>query len=187
MQEKEHEIIIPTKFLSLIKTDTKENENIEIEISKNYISISQKNTIIFSRIIKDTYRDYEKVIPLDNDKRVTLKKEDLIAGLKRVSIFSNRATKQITFIIKNNTLTLLTEDSEKAAEGKETIQCDFTSEEELKIGFNANFFLDALNNLKSENVNMFLSGPLGAAVLSEQEEKEKTEKLLLLMPIRLND
>ena len=184
---KEHEIIIPTKFLSLIKTDTDTTQQIELEVSKNFISLSQKNTIIFSRIIKDTYPDYEKVIPLDNEKRATINKQDLLSALKRVSIFSNRSTKQTTFVFEKNKLTLLTEDSEKAAMGKEEISCDFTIEEQLKIGFNATFFLEALSNLKSENINIFLNGPLSAAILTEQEQKEKTDKLLLLMPIRLND
>lgn len=186
-QPKGHEIIIPTKFLTLIKTDTDNTTQIELEVSKNFISLSQKNTIIFSRIIKDDYPDYEKVIPLDNEKSAIVNKNELISALKRVSIFSNRSTKQITFIFNKKELTLLTQDSEKAAEGIEKIKCDFSTEEELKIGFNATFFQEALNNLNSSSVNMFLNGPLSAAILTEQEQKEKTDKLLLLMPIRLND
>ena len=186
-QTKEHEIIVPLKFLTLINNFINNKEKIELEISENYISISHKNQTIFSRIIKDTYPDYEKVIPLDNNKKLKINKRELIQAIKRVAIFSNRSTKQITLKINENETTIQTEDAENAATGKETIVSEFNDTEELKIGFNANFMLEALNNINQENINIFLNGPLSAAIIAEKEEKTKKDKLLLLMPIRLND
>ena len=119
-------------------------------------TLSYKNTTIYSRIIKDNYPDYEKVIPLDNNKTLTTNKQNLINAIKRVSIFSNRATKQITLTITNKQTTISTEDAEQAAKGKETIESQFNNTEELKIGFNSNFILEALGNIKNENITMFL-------------------------------
>ena len=178
---------MPVKFLSLINSFIEKKDKIELEISENYISISHKNQTIFSRIIKDTYPDYEKVIPLDNNKNLKINKRELIEAIKRVSIFSNRSTKQITLKINKNETTIQTEDAENAATGKETIASEFKETEELKIGFNATFMLEALNNISMENINIFLNGPLSAAIIAEKEEKTKKDKLLLLMPIRLND
>ena len=187
-QTKEHEIIIPTKFLNLISSFIKKAEKIELEISKNYISIFHKDLTIFSRIIKDTYPDYEKVIPLDNDKQLSINKTNLINAIKRVSIFSNRATKQINLkTINTKEVILSTEDAEKATKGKETISCNYSDSEEFKIGFNAHFLLESLHNIKKEEITIFLKGPLSAAVITEKNDKENTDKLLLLMPIRLND
>jgi DNA polymerase-3 subunit beta len=186
-QTKEHEIIVPIKFLTLLNSFIDKKDKIELEISENYISVSHKNQTIFSRIIKDTYPDYEKVVPLDNNKQLTINKENLIDSIKRVSIFSNRSTKQITLKINKQETTIQTEDAENAASGKETIQSEFSDENELKIGFNANFILEALNNINQKEITIFLNGPLSAAILAEKEEKTEKDKLLLLMPIRLND
>ena len=183
----EKEIIIPTKFLSLLTGFVEKNDSVEIEISKNHLSLSYKKTTIYSRIIQDTYPDYEKVIPIDNDKTLVTNKSKLSSAIKRVSIFSNRSTKQITFNITNKKLTISTEDSESAARGKEDLDCDFNSTEDLKIGFNSTFLLEALGNIQNENIGMFLSGPLSAAVVAEKSKDKKTDKLILLMPIRLND
>jgi len=183
----EKEIIIPTKFLSLLSSFVEKNDSVEIEISKNHLSLSHKKTTIYSRIIQDTYPDYEKVIPLDNDKTLIVNKTKLSSAIKRVSIFSNRSTKQITFNIVNKKLTIHTEDAENAAKGKEVLDCEFNSTEALKIGFNSNFLLEALGNLENENIGMFLSGPLNAAIIAEKSKDKKTDKLILLMPIRLND
>ena len=184
-QEKEFEIIAPIKFLTILTSFINKTENIEIEISSNYISLSYKNISLFSRIIKDTYPDYEKVIPLDNNKTLTIEKKELIEAIKRVSIFSNRTTKQITLNIEKNNIEITTEDAENAAAAKETINCNFDSNEKLKIGFNSSFILEALGNTTNPKTTMFLKESLSAAILVEKNEK--TDKLILLMPIRLND
>lgn len=186
-QGQEFEIIAPMKFLTILSSIIEKTETIEIEISSNYMSLSYKNVSLFSKIIKDTYPDYEKVIPLDNNKTLTVDKKDLTDAIKRVSIFSNRSTKQITLKINSNRLELSTEDAENAASGKETMECVFNSDEGLKIGFNANFVLDAMAAIKDNKVSMFLNTALSAAIISEKNEKKKTDKLILLMPIRLND
>lgn len=187
LENQEQEIIIPTKFLTLLTSFVDKKENAEIEISKNHMSLSYKNTTIYSRIIKDNYPDYEKVIPLDNNKTFTTNKKDLINAIKRVSIFSNRSTKQITLDIGNQKTTISTEDSEQSAKGAETINSQFNNMDNLKIGFNSMFILDALNSIKSEQITMFLNGSLNAAILSETSPDKKMDKLVLLMPIRLND
>ena len=187
LDNQEQEIIIPTKFLTLLTSFVDKKENAEIEISKNHMSLSYKNTTIYSRIIKDNYPDYEKVIPLDNNKTFTTNKKDLINAIKRVSIFSNRSTKQITLDIGNQKTTISTEDSEQSARGAETISSQFNNMDNLKIGFNSMFILDALNSIKSEQITMFLNGSLNAAILSETSPDKKMDKLVLLMPIRLND
>ena len=187
LDNQEQEIIIPTKFLTLLTSFVDKKENAEIEISKNHMSLSYKNTTIYSRIIKDNYPDYEKVIPLDNNKTFTTNKKDLINAIKRVSIFSNRSTKQITLDIGNQKTTISTEDSEQSAKGSETISSQFNNMDNLKIGFNSMFILDALNSIKSEQITMFLNGSLNAAILSETSPDKKMDKLVLLMPIRLND
>ena len=186
-QPKEYEIIVPIKFLTLLNSFIDKNDNIELEISENYISVSYKNQTIFSKIIKDSYPDYEKVIPLDNNKQLTINKNDLIDAIKRVSIFSNRSTKQITLKINKTETRIQTEDAENAASGKEIISSLFNHDEELKIGFNANFILEALNNIDNKEVTIFLNGPLSAAIIAEKDKTEEKDKLLLLMPIRLND
>ena len=187
LENQEQEIIIPTKFLTLLTSFVDKKENAEIEISKNHMSLSYKNTTIYSRIIKDNYPDYEKVIPLDNNKTFTTNKKDLINAIKRVSIFSNRSTKQITLDIGNQKTTISTEDSEQSAKGAETISSQFNNMDNLKIGFNSMFILDALNSISSEQITMFLNGSLNAAILSETSPDKKMDKLVLLMPIRLND
>lgn len=186
-QEKEFEIIVPTKFLTILAETIEKGEQVEIDISNNYMSLSYKNISLISKIIKDTYPDYEKVIPLDNDKSISINKKDLKDAIKRVSIFSNRSTKQITIEAQKTELTVMSEDADNAAKGKERIACTYSGEEGFKIGFNSSFLLESIACLKKTDMHIFLKNPLGATIITEKEEAQKTDKLILLMPIRLND
>jgi DNA polymerase-3 subunit beta len=92
--ETEHSLVVPGKFLKIIKSTIKEEEVLRVDIDENTLSTNQKNFTITTRIIKETFPDFNSVIPDNNTIQATLKTEELIACLKRVSIFSNRTTKQ---------------------------------------------------------------------------------------------
>ena len=183
--DKDFEIIAPTKFLTILSSFIEKKDKIDLEISNEYMSLSHKNITLFSKIIKDNYPDYEKVIPLDNNKTLQVNKKQIEEAIKRVSIFSNRSTKQITLNIENSHVELTTEDAENNTRGKEKIIATYKGEENIKIGFNSHFILEAITNIKKEDVIFFLNNPLSAAIISEKEKE--TDKLILLMPIRLND
>ena len=187
IQEKEFEIIVPTKFLTILSSTIDNNEQIEIDISNNYMSLSYKNISLFSKIIKDTYPDYEKVIPLDNDKTLVVEKKELKGAIKRVSIFSNRSTKQVTLEARKNEIIIRSEDADNAARGKEKIKCSYNGDDGFKIGFNSNFLLEAIGCVQKKEINMFLKSSLSASIITEKDELKKSVKLILLMPIRLND
>ena len=68
--------------------------------------------VITSRIIKDPYPDYEGVIPKDNNKTLVINNEKFSEAIKRVSIFSNKSSRQISLELSENNITISTEDPE---------------------------------------------------------------------------
>jgi DNA polymerase-3 subunit beta len=70
-------------------------------------------------------------------------------------------------------------------EATEELQVDYSADE-LLIGFNAVYLLDALRHMDSETVSLSLKSPVGAGLLEEAEgAKEGEEYLCLVMPLRL--
>ena len=67
-----------------------------IEISKNHLSLSYKKTTIYSRIIQDTYPDYEKVIPIDNEKTLYLYQPKKDRASKIIKFFEQTHNPNIT-------------------------------------------------------------------------------------------
>ena len=176
-------IILPIKFLKLIYHFLSETKDIELMVGENHAQIYFEGTNVSTRLIKDVYPDYEKVIPKDNDKELKVQTKDLISSLKRVSVFSNKKTKQATMLIKNNLIEVKTEDIETSTSAKEIIKCEYESEE-IKIAFNSEYFKEILEKTDTEKTIILLKNPLSAALILPPGSPKN--KLSLLMPLRLN-
>ena len=185
-EETKQELIIPTKFLTLVYPFLEKEKKLNIEFSKSHISISLQGNTISSRLINDTYPEFEKVIPTDNPKTMTINKQQITESIKRVSVLSNRNTKQVALSISNNNLLIKSEDKENTASGKETIPCNYTSEN-LTIGYNAQFLTEAINNLEGEEIKLCFNEPTSATTIFSTTTNKEIETLMLVMPIRLNE
>tara|TARA_Y100001970_G_scaffold238342_1_gene299490 strand:- start:4 stop:1101 length:1098 start_codon:yes stop_codon:yes gene_type:complete len=175
-------IIVPVKFLETIK-GLIENE-VEIYIGENHIQTTCGPATISSRIIRDKYPDYEKVIPKDNPYKLKVEKDILVESVKRVSIFSNKTTKQISLNINKEEIAITTEDAESVTSAVEKIPCAYDGEP-TTIGYNANFLIEVMKKQTTNSIEVLIKNPLSAAVFLETSDT--LSKTTLLMPIRLND
>ena len=179
-------VVVPTKFLSLISSQLNEEDQVSMLIGENHIQIQLDDVVITSRIIKDPYPDYEGVIPKDNTKTLIINKEHFTDAIKRVSIFSNKASRQIALELSENSMTITTEDPENITTGKEIIDCDYDGEP-MTIGYNASYLSEVLQHQQSEEIKIMLKSPLNAGLFMPTEQEESDRQTTLLMPIRLND
>ena len=147
--------------------------------------VQLNNINIISRIIKDQYPDFESVIPYENNKEIQINKDELINAVKRVSIFSNKTTKQISLSFSDGESIISTEDPDNVTSAKESIQCNYEGEN-ITIGYNALFLLEVLKNQNSSEITIKLENPLTAGIFLSDSIKEE-ETITLLMPIRLNN
>ena len=184
-QEKTISIIIPVKFFNIIKTNLDKEGQVQINISENHIDIKQENIYFLSRIIKETFPDFNSVIPENNPVEVTVESKSFLESVKRVSIFSNKTTKQIQLHFSENEITISTEDKESNSSGKEHVECGHTGEE-ITTRYNGQYLKEAIHHLSSEKVKVYLSSAQTAAVFKPEKEKEKTQQTALLMPLRAN-
>ena len=155
-------------------------------IGTNHVQTKIEKGTITSRIIKDPYPDYEGVIPKDNTKTLIIDKNQFADAIKRVSIFSNKASKQVALNISENNITISTEDPENITSGKETISCSYDGEP-MTVGYNAGYLKEVLQHQGSEEIKILLNTPLNAGLFLPIEQNDNENKTTLLMPIRLND
>ena len=179
-------IVIPIKFLSLLLTQLSDNKNTVLLIGENHIKVQIDNVIITSRTIKDSYPDYNGVIPKDNSKTLIVNKNNFTDAIKRVSIFSNKTSRQISLELSENSMIISTEDPENITTGKENLDCDYDGEP-MTIGYNAIYLKEVLQHQQSDEIKIMLKTPLNAGLFMPLEQIENNNKTTLLMPIRLND
>jgi len=180
------DIIIPPKVLNLIpKFIDGGNKEVGVIFGENNIIFNFEDTILTSRLIEGPYPNFEQVIPSENDKKMVISKDELGGAVRRVSILSNTLTHQVKFAIQGNKLTLSTSNADVGGEGKESIDCDFQGDN-IEIGYNANYVIEILTKMDSDEVIFELSQPVSAGIIYSPA-MPKEDFLCLVMPLRLAD
>jgi DNA polymerase-3 subunit beta len=180
------EAIIPTKALNLLTKNLQNTKEIKVKLNDDHIVFKLDNSTIYSKTIDGQFPNYERVIPIDNDKRLIVNRELIVAAIRRVAIFSNSITHQVRLSLSKNLVKIQSEDIEFGGEALESIEADYAGED-LEIGYNANYLLDILRHLDTDEVHFQIKDPISAGIIYPGVQKDHQEVLMLLMPIRLNE
>jgi DNA polymerase-3 subunit beta len=179
------DIIVPAKALSLVGRSI-ESGTIGISVDDTHIMFSFDKTVLISRLIDEIYPNYESVIPRDNDKTMTVKREQMLSSLRRVALYASASTHQVRFEIKKESLTISAQDIDFGGEARETMPCTYTGGE-LEIGFNSTYMADILSHLESEEVSFAFSTPTRAGIVKPVGPQDTEQVTMLVMPVRLSN
>jgi len=179
------DIIIPPKALQLA-SKAFAAEEITVEANRTHVRFADGVTTITARLIDENYPNYENVIPQANDKRMVIRRDDLLNAVKRVSLYSNTQTRQVRMKLGSSELRIQAEDVDTGGEAYENVPCDYSADE-MEIGFSSQFVRDALDRIDTDEVTFEFSTPLRPSLVSPYGPQNGQEVLMLLMPIRLNN
>ena len=182
------EFVMPRKPLNLLKailsTEVKE---VVIDYNNSNAKFSFGNTVLICRLIDGKYPNYEAVIPKENPNKLVVDRKQFLNAVKRISIFANKTTHQIRLRIAGAELNISAEDIDYSNKAEERLTCDYQGDD-IQIGFNSRFLVEMLGNLESENVNLEMSLPNRAGILTPSDNNDEGEELkMLVMPVMLND
>jgi len=183
--DKTKDIIVPKKFLNYLSSHLTE-EDAALLIAEDHVAVKIGADVIITRIIDESFPNYESVIPKENDKRLTVDKDVLLGAIKRVSIFSNKSTHQVALSLSPDGCKITTEDPEKSSRAQEAISAEYKGDP-MVIGYNAEYLKDVVSHVDGNQVTVDLSSSVGAALFGSTQPQEQVESIMLLMPIRLND
>ncbi len=138
------------------------------------------------RLIDGRYPRYEAVIPKNNNNRLTVDRQSFLSSLRRIAVFSNSATNQVKFDLSATEMTISAQDIDFSTSGTETIQCSYQGAP-MSIGFRANFLIEILNTISAQDVEMLLSDPARAGLVTPVQNNEGEDLLMLIMPMMLTD
>ena len=99
----------------------------------------------------------------------------LLNSIKRVSIFANKTTHQIKLKFAGAELNLSAEDTDFADASNERLTCNYDGDD-LEIGFNSRFIIEMLNNLDSDEVQLAMSEPSRAGILTPTTTASENER-----------
>ena len=147
------------------------------------VSSKSNNQKLSTRLIREKFPDYENVIPQENPQETIVNKQDLQDTVKRVSLMSNKSTKQVVLKLSQNKVIVTAEDHETGGSAIDEVHCTHSGND-CSIGFNGTLLLEILRHQKTEKIKLLTNSPL-SAMLVEQENESSSQTTTLLMPIRI--
>ena len=182
------EFIMPKKPLNLLKgilagTDSE----VLIEYNESNARFTFDDTQLICRLIDGKYPNYEAVIPKENPNKLTVDKSLFMNSVRRVSIFSNKTTHQIRLKIAGAELNISAEDIDFSNKAEERLTCDYQGDD-MEIVFNSRFLIEMLSNLNTAEIQLEMSLPNRAGILTPIDGLDEGEKItMLVMPVMLNN
>ena len=155
-------------------------EDVQVAISENQFILRMPNVLLLARLIEGAFPNYEQVVPKAHPHRVMVGRAAVMAALRRVSVLSEERTKPVKFTLSPGLLKL-TAYSPDFGEAEEQIEVQYSGEE-MTIGFNSRYVLDALGAQSAEQIVMELKDGLSPGVIKSFEEEGS---LCVIMPMRI--
>ena len=181
---KEIRIIVPGKTMNEVLRLLANDDEAAVRICANrrFVVFITAGYTIMSRLIEGEFLNYRNVIPEGYRTQAVLDTKGFIETIERASLI-------ITERLKNPLRISFTE-------GKVIVRCQTSlgrvvdefaagcEGEEVEIGFNNRYLLDALRNARTEQVKVQLSGPLSPVKILPAEGEDF---LYLVLPVRFRN
>ncbi len=178
-------VIVPRKTVNELHRLIAEAEaSVQIGLSENKIRFSFGDIELTSKLIDGTFPDYERVIPVGNDRAMTVATKLFREAVDRVSTISTEKSRAVKLMLGpgptggNLTLQATSPDAGSATEELEIAYGD----EEMEIGFNARYLLDIATQIEGEELKFELADSGSPTVIRDLADEAS---LYVLMPMRV--
>lgn len=181
---KDIRIIVPSKTMTevshLLPND--DQELVHICANRRYVVFMTGGYTIMSRLIEGEFLNYRNVIPEGSRTRVTLDVKEFVETIERASlIITERLKNPLRISFSGGRVVVRCQTNLGRVVDEFGAQCEG---EEVEIGFNNRYLLDALRNARTDQVRMELSGPLSPVKVLPAEGQDF---LYLVLPVRFKN
>lgn len=179
--------VIPGKTLNEVNKILNDSfDIIKIGIAKNQGIFEMENCKIVTRLLDGEFLNYESVVPGNWETRIKVNKNQLQGCLERVSLISSSTMEKekkypVKISIEIGKITLSC--TNQTGEAKEEMYLE-TEGQNLEIGVNPKYFLDALKAIDDEEVFIEFGSNISPCIIKPIEELEN-EYIYMILPVRL--
>lgn len=173
--------IVPRKAITELNRMMDDiDDEISVSFNANHMRVELDSVIFTSKLIDGRFPDYEKVIPKNQDKSVLIDRHELQNTLNRAAILTNEKFRGVRLIISKDKMSVSANNPDQE-EAFDEIKIEYTGED-IEIGFNVGYMLEALNVILSEKVEILLSDANSSGTLRAPGD---AETVYIVMPMRL--
>ena len=174
------QVIVPRKGVLELQRILGSEGKIELAIGTNHVR-AQIGTIRFtSKLIDGRFPEYGRVIPASPARKVEADRELLRQALQRTAILSNEKYRGIRLTARPDLLVIQAHNPEQE-EAEDQVEVTYQGEE-VEIGFNVNYLLDALGAIETDKVEIGLTDSNSSCLI---HAPGTTQTRYVVMPMRL--
>jgi DNA polymerase-3 subunit beta len=181
----EIKVLIPKKAMGeLVRviSESVDPEQIGFSRDDNHLFFDMGKRLLISRMLTGQFPNYEAVLPRNNDRTITLGRDEIAASIRRVAILSDERSRTVKLALGNGSLEITASHSD-LGEAHETLEVDY-DKEDLQVGFNYQYLLDFLTTADEPEVSFEFKDSESAAQLRSQPSTDYNYRYVV-MPMRI--
>jgi DNA polymerase III subunit beta len=149
--ELEKGIIIPRKGLGEIRKIVEgKSDDVLFGVRRGMCIVKVDGTVLKVSLIDADYPDYNRVIPKEKGVIVDFEKGTVLRALKRMNVISSERYSGVVLTVTENKM-VLNSTNPDVGEAKDEIDVSY-QEQEMAIGFNVKYLIDAIEVIEGERV-----------------------------------
>jgi DNA polymerase-3 subunit beta len=175
-------VIVPGRAMNELSRilSNDENEKAYVRAAHNHILFQVGGITLTSRLIDGQFPNFERVVPKEHERMLTIPTDDLQNAIRRASIVARENSNRVIFKTSGEQVIITAESGDI---GKAYEEVDVVREgDDIEIAFNARYLLDVLNVLGSDGLYLELTTPLKQGLI---RPTEGSDYRYVIMPMQL--
>jgi len=165
------EVIIPRKAIIECQRLLDDSDSpVTIDLASNQARFRFGQVELLSKLIEGKFPDYQRVIPAQHQKIVSIQREQFLGALQRAAILTTDKFKGVRLTLSIGSLKISSTNAEQE-EASDDIEVDYSGES-VDIGFNVQYLIDVLSNLRSNTVQITLQDSNASALITSESDPD---------------
>jgi DNA polymerase-3 subunit beta len=169
-------IIVPPKILNVLMKRAGDEGLVGISITEKTIFIQFGSYKLSSVLIEGQFPNYQRVIPENQEHVFTVKRQETLDALKRVSLLVEQKSYRMYLQLMPGTMAISSSKEERSSEGdignaKEEISCKYDGEE-LSIALNYRYIEEPFKIMNEDEISIHFTESTKAITLKPVPEKD---------------
>jgi len=125
-------------------------ETVSFQQGEGHLIFTTGGRTLASKVVEAQFPAYEKVVAVSGDKKVTVGREVMQSAIRRVSLLSSERGRAVRLSLDDGRLEV-SASSPELGEARESVPLEYAGES-VEIGFNAQYLLDFLGVVGTDEV-----------------------------------
>jgi DNA polymerase-3 subunit beta len=174
------QVILPRKAVLELQRILGAAGSIDLAIGTNHVRAQIGDIRFTSKLIDGRFPEYGRVIPASPTKIIDAGRETLRQALQRTAILSNEKYRGVRVSVKPDLMMIQAHNPEQE-EAEDEVEVNYKGDE-VEIGFNVNYLLDALSAIDTDRVEIGLTDANSSCLI---RAPGTTDTKYVVMPMRL--